>query len=154
MTKMLATAALALAFIAPAYAQEPPPMVAQITDIDGRVLVNQGDEFKPAVKGLRLKPGDRVMVQDDSNVVITYDDECKMDVDENKIVTISDRSTCAGGTPLVQQLNPTGGAAIGASGGGPLEWAFTALVVGTEIAWLLDIDHNDDDEDDDDVVSP
>jgi len=146
---MLAAAAATLLFSASAFAQAPEP-VATLTEMHGHVLVNQGDEFKPATKNMPLRPGDRIMVQDDSEAKIEFKDECKSEIDENKIYTVPDRSTCAGGTPVVQELAPTGGNAIGAAGatgtgnGGVL--AMVAIVAAIDIWWLNEDDH--------DVVSP
>jgi hypothetical protein len=148
MSKLFATAVLGLGMALNAAAAEAPEPNSTITELKGSVSVNQGEEFRPAVKGMRLKPGDRVMAQDDSEADIKFDDECKMDVDENKIVTIPDRSTCAGGVPVVQELNPAGGSAIGAaasSGNGGV-WAMVAIVAAIDIWWI--------NEDDNDTVSP
>lgn len=149
MTKVLAAAAVTLLFSASAFAQAPEP-VATLEKIRGHVLVNQGEEFKPAVKNMALRPGDRIMVQDDSEAEIEFKDECENEIEENKIYTVPDRSTCAGGTPVVQELAPTGGNAIGAAGatgtgnGGVL--AMVAIVAAIDIWWLNEDDH--------DVVSP
>ena len=146
MTRFYAFAAAALLFVAPAFAQ--PAAVATLSEIKGRVLVNQGDEFKPATKGMQLRPGDRIMVQDDSSASLTYNDECRSQIEENKIYTVPDRSSCAGGTPLVQELNPAGGNAIGgASGTGNGGVGIMAAVVAAIDIWWLN-------EDDSDQVSP
>lgn len=150
MTKLFAAAVASLLYSASALAQAPEP-VATLTEIHGRVLVNQGDEFVPATKNMPLRPGDRVMAQNDSEATITFKDECRSEVDENKIYTVPDRSTCAGGTPVVQELAPSGGNAIGAAAGatgtgngGVL--AMVAIVAAIDIWWLNEDDH--------DVVSP
>jgi hypothetical protein len=153
--KFATAVGLAVSLAAASAAAQAPESTATLKGIEGkgRVMVNQGEEFVAATEGMRLKPGDRVMVQDDSSADIQFDDECQYEIDENRIVTIPDKSTCAGGVPLVQELNPTGGAAIGSTAAGAtrapgaLDWVFTAAVVGTEICWLLC-------EDDDDTVSP
>jgi hypothetical protein len=149
MTKLFAAAATLL-FSASALAQAPEP-VATLSEIKGRVLVNQGDEFVPATKNMALRPGDRIMVPDNGEAEITFKDECQSDVNENKIFTVPDRSTCAGGTPVVQELAPTGGNAIGAAGGATGTGnggvaAMVAIVAAIDIWWLNEDDH--------DVVSP
>ncbi len=118
MTKFALAAAMALFVAAPVLAQDPPAPVAKLTEIEGRVLVNTGDEFRPAVSGQSLKPGDRIMAQNNGEATIDFDDGCEeeTEVKENTIVTVPDRSTCAGGVPLVQQLNPAGAGAVGAAG--------------------------------------
>jgi co-chaperonin GroES (HSP10) len=154
MTKLLAILAIGLGFAFSAAAADVPEPNATLTKFEGQVSVNQGKEFVRAKVQMRLKPGDRVMVQEDSEATITFDDECKMEVEENKILTIPDRSTCAGGEPVVQQLNPTGGAAIGATGtpANGFTWATVALVAAIDIYWFS---LNDDDEEDEgETVSP
>jgi hypothetical protein len=129
-----------------AYAQAAP--VATITDIDGKdkVSVNQGEGFVPAAEGMRLKPGDRIMVQDDSEATIKYDDECRREIDENKIATVGDKSPCAGGALAEQGLEPASDDAIGATGatesgnGGVV--AMAAIVAAIDIWWLNEDDHD------------
>jgi hypothetical protein len=148
MTKLIAFAlGSSLAFSA--LAADAPAPNATFLEGKGRVLVNQGEEFKPAVKGMRLKPGDRIMVQDDGEAKIKFDDDCEYEVEENKISTMPDRSPCAGGSPVVQEMNPAGGNAIGGgatgSGNGGV-WTMAAIVAAIDIWWLNEDDH--------DIVSP
>ncbi len=75
--------------------------------------VNEGKEFAPAKLEMRLKPGDRVMVEADSSATIVFDDKCRLDIKANKLVTVPDTSVCAGAVLVEQGLNPVGGAAIG-----------------------------------------
>jgi hypothetical protein len=149
MTRFFYAATVAMLFSASAFAQPAP--VAKLTDFHGRVLVKQGLEFVTSVKHISNKQGDRIMVQDDAEAKLVFSDECTDEVEENRIYTVPDRSTCAGATPLVQQLNPTGGNAIGAAGGATGTGnggvaAMVAIVAAIDIWWL--------NEGDDDVVSP
>jgi hypothetical protein len=150
MSRAIATALLGLAFAASAAAADAPAPNATVNDVDGKVSVNQGDGFNPAADGMRLKPGDRVMVQDDSSADLKFDDECEFEVKENKIVTVPDRSPCAGGVPLVQELNPAGGSAIGTTGatgtGNGGVWIMAGIVAAIDLWWL--------NENGDDTVSP
>lgn len=124
---------------------------ATIASIQGKgsVLVNQGEEFRPASQGMQLKPGDRVMVQDDSEAKLKFDDDCSYSVGENKIITIPEKSPCAGGTVIAQEMNPAGGNAIGGgttgTGNGGVA-AMAGIVAAIDIWWLNEDDH--------DVVSP
>jgi hypothetical protein len=142
----IAAAVFGLAFSASAFADP----VATLTGFTGRVSVNQGEEFRPATQGMRLNPGDRVMVQDNSSAQLKFDDECPYPIGENKIVTVPEKSNCAGGAPLVQELAPTGGSAIGAAGatatGNGGVWWMVGIVTAIDLWWL--------NEGDDDVVSP
>ena len=100
-----------------ATAAEAPKSNSALTEAKGKVLVNTGKAFAPAALDMRLKEGDRVMVQEDSEAIITFDDGCKLEVDENKLVTVPDRSSCAGAVVMQQGINPEGGAAIGGGAG-------------------------------------
>ena len=146
MSKLLAATVFGLGLAFNAAAAEPPASTATITELKGQVSVNQGAEFVPAAKGMVLKPGDRVMAQEDSEVSLKFDDECKMEIEENKIVTIPDRSTCAGGVPVVQELKPTGGSAIGSTGtagnGNGGVAAMVAIVAAIDIWWINEDDNN------------
>ena len=151
MSKLIATGILGfgLTLASVAFAQGAP--VATITKVEGKVQVNQGDGFVPASEGMRLQAGDRVMVGDDSEADLKYDDECKRDVDENRIATVGDKSPCAGGVLAEQALEPEGQGAIGATtgatgtGNGGVA-AMVAIVAAIDIWWLSEDDH--------DVVSP
>ena len=158
MSKYIFTAVLGLTLAGAAVAQDAPPTIAVVEEIEGKgkVLVNKGEEFVPAAEGTRLKAGDRVMVQDDSHADIQFDDACEYEIPENRIVTIPDRSPCAGGVPLVQQLNPTGAGAVGSvASDGRAGDILLAMAAETAIYFLItDDDDDDDEEDDDDTVSP
>jgi hypothetical protein len=137
MSKLLATAVLGLSFAQSAAAAEVQHPNATLTSFEGKVSVNQGKEFVRARSEMRLKPGDRVMVQKGSEVVLTFDDECRLDIEENKLVTIPDVSTCAGAVLVQQGLQPSGGAAIGSTGTGKGGvWLMVGIVAAIDIWWL------------------
>jgi len=151
MLKLITATVLGLGMALSAAAQDAPAPTATLSGIAGPVLVNQGAGFVPAQEGMRLKPGDRVMVQEGGSAALTFDDECRMDVQANKLVTVPSRSTCAGGVAAIQPLEPAGGAAIGGAtgatgtgNGGVL--AMMAVVAAIDVAAL--------NEDDSETVSP
>ena len=148
MSRILLGTLLGLGFAFSAAAQEP-NYIATIKKIEGerKVMVNAGEEFRPATEGMRLKAGDRIMVQDDSAADVQFDDECEYEAQENRIVTIPDRSPCAGGVPVVQNLNPVGTGVVGATAAsGDSTGLWLAMAIQTAIYFWL--------EDDDDTVSP
>ena len=145
---------LGLALSLPAFAADESAAFAKLERVSGHVLVNQGEGFVPATKGMVLKPGDRIMVQGDAQAKVEFNDECEVEIDENKMATIPEKSTCQGGSLAEQELNPDEGNAIGAgeSGGWPGDVAGTLIVAGWAgigLWWL-----NQDDEDGNDTVSP
>jgi hypothetical protein len=152
MSKVLLGTLLGLGFAVSAAAQaQAPDYIATLKKIegDGKVMVNAGEEFAPATEGMRLKPGDRILVQDDSEAKIQYDDECQDEAEENQIMTVPAKSPCAGGVPVVQNLNPAGTGAVGATaaaGTGKGGGLWLAMAIETAIYFWL--------EDDDDTVSP
>lgn len=86
--------------------------------VEGRVLVNQGEQFVPAQHGQTLYPGDRLMTIGQSTAVALYPDDCEVRVDPESVVTLPRVSTCAGGVVHMQRVNPAGRVAIGADRGG------------------------------------
>ena len=162
MSKSILAVALGLGLslgAASVLAQAPAPN-ATLKEIEGKgkILVNQGEEFVPAVEGMRLKPGDRIMAQDDSEAEVQFDDECTYEVKEQRIVTIPNNSPCAGGVPLVQSLNPAGTGAVGATAavgtGNPGPFLLAAGIETAIYFLIADDDDDDQGEDDDDTVSP
>lgn len=148
MSRAVIVGLLGLSFALGASAQDVPADNSAILKFQGKVSANRGDGFVPALKKMSLKPGDRLMVQAKSKAWVKFDDDCEYEIEENRIVTIPERSTCAGGVPLVQNLAPTGSGAIGAAGaaaGGNGGWAW-AIVAAIDIWWL--------NEDDGEFVSP
>ena len=66
-----------------------------LSDLHGQVSVNQDGNFAPAKPDMRLKAGDKVMVRGKSSAAIVFDDQCRVDIAENKVVTVSELSACA-----------------------------------------------------------
>jgi hypothetical protein len=107
---------------------ETPTPNSTLRQMQGLVSVNDGKEFSPAKPDMRLKPGDRVMVQAQSHATIVFDDKCQLDIDANKLVTVPDQSVCACGLLVEQGLNPVGGSAIG---GTAISNSTGAIIAGT-----------------------
>src|SRR5690349_15151415 len=98
MDKVLAGfAGLAFAFFAATATASTAAPNATLSNINGNVSVNQGKEFVPAQSGMRLNPGDRIMVPAKGSASITFDDACRLDLAEGRIVTVPEKSACAGG---------------------------------------------------------
>lgn len=66
-----------------------------LRDAKGKVAIYEGKAGTPGKPGMRLKPGDKVVVRGGSSATIVYDDECREDVGENKVLSISELSSCA-----------------------------------------------------------
>ena len=128
-----------------------PESNSALRQLKGAVLVNEGREFSPAKPDMRLKPGDRVMVQAGSGATIVFDDTCKLDIDANKLVTVPDQSVCKCGLLVEQGLAPGSGSAIG---GTVISNANGAIIAGGIIAVDLCVTYFCNENGDEDTVSP
>lgn len=90
----------------------------QLSQAQGRVLVNQGEQFVPAQLGQALYGDDRIMTIGASVAVVKYPDGCDFRIESDTLVTLPAVSTCAGGIAQVQRLSPGESAAIGARSSG------------------------------------
>lgn len=149
MIRSLAVAMTLALVVAPAFAQDSPPPLVSATEVQGSVQVNTGNGFAPLREGQVLQPGDRVMVMGNSEATLTFSDGCKLEVEEETIVTVPEKSTCAGGIATVQTIAPASTGAVGGYAGG-VDWkGFWTIagivIVGDAILFA---------EDDNDTVSP
>ena len=71
--------------------------VAEISLVQGKVLVNQGAGFVALAEGASLKAGDKVLVGKDSSALIAYNSGCAVSIHEAKIVTVSKVAPCKAG---------------------------------------------------------
>ncbi len=113
---IIALCATSIGFAALVSAQEGAG-VAILDEMNGSVLVNQGEKFVPAAEGQSLNAGDRVMVTKSANATLIFGKDCKTEVKGGTMVTIPERSICDGGQLISQSLEPGTGAAPGANGG-------------------------------------
>ena len=144
--------ALSLAFCSvAALAQDPPQPNSRLVIIEGSVLLNQGAQFADAAVDTLTKQGDRVMAMEGARAVIHFDDNvdenddrhrdhaCDLVVDPGTIITVPDKSPCAGGVVSVEKVAPTGTpAAPGA--GTSWRWMYVPIGIG---AVCLAIDAGD-----------
>jgi hypothetical protein len=125
---------------------------ARLKQIQGTVMVNQGESYRAAPEGLGLKVGDRLMVMEGSSMVLVYADGCVAEFKENQIVAIEAVSTCEGGTATVQSTSPLYVDAMGSGGGGaagggvppPNAAAFTFIGLGVGSGAAFSASFNDD----------
>jgi len=95
--------------------------VAKLADIEGNVLVSQGDAMVAGSNGQRVPVGTRVVTTAGAKVTINYDFGCDVRLKENERFTVS-LGACAA---LLAQVVPLGPAA-GAIGGGTVVAGGTA----------------------------
>ncbi len=111
---VLALCATSISFAALVSAQEGNG-VAILDEVNGSVLVNQGEKFVAASEGQSLNAGDRLMVTKSGNATLVFGKDCKTEVKGGTMVTIPERSICDGGQLVTQALEPGAGAAPGAT---------------------------------------
>ena len=68
---------------------------ATLSSIQGAVLVNTGQGYKPAQSTLTLSAGDAVMVEPGSTASVTYSDGCQVQVQAGGVLVIGPQSPCA-----------------------------------------------------------
>lgn len=96
----------------PALAQQQ-GAVARLSDLEGNVLVSQGDAMVAGTHGQRLPVGARVVSLAGGKVTINYDSGCDVRLKENERFTVA-MGACAALLASVQPVGP----AAGAIGGG------------------------------------
>ena len=87
---------------------------ATLSNQQGTVLVNQGEQFITATQAQALKAGDRVMVMEGGSAELTFSDGCVLPLASGSMAVVSEFSTCAGSVADVQQIGPTYAQAVGA----------------------------------------
>ena len=112
----------------PALAQQQ-GTVAKLSDIEGNVLVSQGDAMVAGTNGQRLPVGARVVSTAGAKVTIDYDFGCDVRLKENERFTVA-MGACAALVAAVQPVGP----AAGAIGGGTAAASGTAAAGGTVTA--------------------
>jgi len=109
-----------------AQAQQEP--IATLTQLEGKVLVNQGEETVPAQAGMSLRSSDRVLTLDGSTALVVYKDGCGLPLEENSQLTLMSVDECTQGVAAVSEMGAFEIIALGA-GAGPTVGA-TALTAG------------------------
>ena len=87
--------------------------VARLTDVEGNVLVSQGDAMVAATNNQRVPVGARVLTTTGAKVVVNYDVGCDVRLDQNQRFTVR-TGACAALLSEVVAVGP----APGAIGGG------------------------------------
>jgi hypothetical protein len=93
-----AVAATALLAAASGVAQQPQPRdgtIARLTDVNGNVLVSREAGLASGNEALRLLPGTRVITTSNSEVVIEYDNGCRVRLKENQRFEVESGKPCA-----------------------------------------------------------
>lgn len=68
--------------------------IGEIKRIDGVAMVSNGEQFVAAQSGMKLQELDRLMVMEQSEAILEFQDGCRHVVKENEFLTIGSASTC------------------------------------------------------------
>jgi hypothetical protein len=118
--------------------------VAQLSQLQGKVLVNHGKGFEPANGLVELSAGDKVLVGKESSATLSYmGSDCTVTVAESSVVTVSEVAPCKAGEVvgavdsvivIPAQAEEGGGAAVAPFivGGFILTAAAIGILIATE----------------------
>ena len=119
MTSALRFAALFASLAAGAcLAQTPAVVDAKLLEVEGSVLVNQGEVFEEAGNGTSLKAKDRVMAMENARAEVRFFEGCEMIVEPGEVLVVPDQLPCHCGNfededgPVARIAELTGDAAL------------------------------------------
>lgn len=94
------------------------PLIAQaavpaavVAKIEGNAVATQGERYVTVHDGMRLVEGDRLMVLEGGQAVVTFSDGCRLDLPEMAILSVQASSTCALNDGGTYQVNADSGVA-------------------------------------------
>jgi hypothetical protein len=123
------SAAFLIVNIAPALAVTP---IAEVSGLNGKVLVNHGKGFVPATGSVLLNAGDKIMVGANSSANINYlNGKCSVSANASSVVTVTTNAPCKLGTVVGSVDNVF---AVPAAAQGIAPAAFGGLSTGTMAA--------------------
>jgi hypothetical protein len=124
-------------------------------------MVNQGDAYVPAERGMQLNPGDQLLVLQGGEAHVNYASGCKVTLAGNELLRIAAQDACS--APAVAAVNAQvspnagGGAATGggaaASGAGAGLGGTIGLGVTLGVAAYAGYEVSDDDDDNREPIS-
>ena len=103
---------------------------AKLQDVDGNVKVNKGQGYQVARSGMKVNPGDKILVGEDAYAEIAYTNGQIVPVTSGEVFTVSAAPVAAGGVATAGI--PT--AALIAGGG--------AIAVGGAVALIVSQNNN------------
>lgn len=99
--------------VEPALSAEP---IAQVTAVQGKVLLNQGDGFQTVERMAMVDVGDQLLVSKDASVSLTYASaDCASTFKDPALVTVGDALPCENKS-ATKKSNSLGGGGTAVSG--------------------------------------
>ena len=88
---------LSLAAAGSAWAQQDtdPTIVGTLQQVEGVVLIKEGDSSIPASEGQLLRSAQQVLVTEGAKALIVFNDGCDMALDPSELYSVPGRSPCA-----------------------------------------------------------
>ena len=80
--------------------------VGTLSRVEGVAGVSQGAQYVKGTEGMKLKEGDRLMVMDGGNAVVTFADGCQYALSDNELLTVGPVSTCASDAAGSYKVDP------------------------------------------------
>ena len=80
--------------------------VGTLSRVEGFAFVSQGAQYVAGREGMSLKEGDRVMVMDGGNAIISFADGCKYSLADNEVLSLGGTSTCASDSDGSYKIDP------------------------------------------------
>ena len=112
--------------------------VGSLARIEGFAFVSQGAQYVAAKEGMALKEGDRLMVMDGGNAIISFVDGCSYTLGDNEVLSLGATSTCAADTDGSYKIEPYTTVSQGpASTSDSVRLAKAQVGGGTPPAWVL-----------------
>jgi hypothetical protein len=81
--------------------------IGEIKRIDGVAMVSHGEQFVTAQSGMKLQELDRLMVLEQSEAILEFQDGCRHVVQENEFLTIGSGSTCVNAEQTAESTDYT-----------------------------------------------
>ena len=94
-TSIACVGLLTLAAATQPLAQKDDGTVAKLVEMQGNVLVSRDEGLASGEEQQRLLPGTRIITTANSNVVVEYDDGCRVDMKENQRFEVEKDRDCA-----------------------------------------------------------
>jgi len=94
-TSIACVGLLTLAAATQPLAQKDDGTVAKLVEMQGNVLVSRDAGLVSGTETLRLLPGTRIITTANSNVVVEYDDGCRVTMKENQRFEVEKDRECA-----------------------------------------------------------
>jgi hypothetical protein len=111
--------------------------IVQLDRPQGKVLVNQGQGFRPASESLPLKAGDQVMVGANGAATLRYAEaQCSVTLSPSSVMTVSDEAPCTAGEDIAAASSTLIAPALGQAGPLPGNYGgapYVPIVVGTSL---------------------